>query len=65
MKKFDVPQMALVHLAGEDIIYTSLCPANYCDGFTCDQCEDHEHCVIQGPCKAFNCGHYLCPEYVG
>lgn len=64
MKRFDTPHMALVHLVNDDIICSSTdCGANYCDGFTCPQCQDHEHCGVQTPCSGYNCGHYLCREY--
>lgn len=64
MKRFGTPHMALVHLVKDDIICSSIgCSANYCDGFTCPQCQDEESCSVQTPCTAFNCGHYLCREY--
>lgn len=64
MKKFGVPKMAMVHLTGEDIICTSGgCVAQYCDDYTCPQCEDHENCPVQTGCTQYNCKHYLCLEY--
>lgn len=63
MRKFEMPQLTLTHLASADVITTS-CAANYCDGYTCPVCEDHENCGVQTPCSGYNCKHYLCPEYV-
>lgn len=64
MKRFVTPRMALVHLVNDDIICASGdCVANYCDGFTCPQCEDHENCPVQTECTQYQCPHYLCPQY--
>ena len=63
MKRFGTPHMALVHLVNEDIICKSLCTANYCDGFTCPDCEDHDNCPVQTGCTQYQCPHYLCLEY--
>ena len=66
MKRFSAPHMALVHLVNENIIYTSGgCVAQYCNDYTCPQCEDHENCGVQTPCTGYQCSHYLCPEYIG
>ena len=64
MRQFKMPQMMLVSFTNENVIATSLgCNINYCDGFTCPQCDNHDNCPVQGPCTAFKCNHYLCPEY--
>ena len=64
MRKFEMPQMTLIHFANENVIATSRCMENYCDGFTCPQCDENgNYCAVQTPCTAHNCGHYLCPEY--
>jgi len=63
MKKFGAPHMAMVHLVNDDIICVSQCMANYCNGFTCPECEDHENCPVQTSCTQYNCEHYLCPTY--
>lgn len=63
MKKFGAPHMDLVHLVNDDVICQSLCTSNYCDGFTCPQCEDHDNCSVQTPCTGYQCPHYLCLEY--
>ncbi len=65
MRKFEMPQMTRIQFANENVIATSGgCVAQYCDGFTCPYCEDHENCGVQTPCTQYNCKHYLCPEYV-
>ena len=64
MRKFEMPQITLIHLVDENVIATSSCNANYCDGFTCPQCDNNDnYCGVQTPCAANNCGHYLCPTY--
>ena len=63
MKEFGIPHMTAVYLASENIIVTSLCVEQYCDGFTCPQCDGDKECPVQSPCHAHECGHYLCPTY--
>ena len=64
MKRFDKPRMERVNLVREDIIAASICNDKYCDGYTCPQCdEDGNYCVIQSPCGAHQCSHYLCTTY--
>ena len=64
MKEFKMPQMAVIHFENENVIITSLCNTNYCNGFTCPKCDDNgNYCAIQTPCTAHQCGCYLCPDY--
>ncbi len=64
MKRFGAPHMTLVHLVNDDVIRTSAgCVENYCDGYTCPVCQDHDNCGVQTSCTGYNCPHYLCPEY--
>jgi len=65
MKKFDTPRMERIDLVRQNIMAASACSAQYCDGFTCPVCEDHDNCSVQTPCEGYNCPHYLCPEYLG
>lgn len=63
MKKFDAPCMTMVYLSKENVIITSGCNSNYCDGYTCDDCGPLD-CPVQTPCKQYNCPHVLCPTYM-
>lgn len=64
MKKFDAPHMTMVYLSREDIITTSPCNSNYCDGHVCDQCHsDDITCNVVTPCTAHTCGRVLCRTY--
>lgn len=70
MKTFNAPRMERINLASQNTIFTSDCMSNYCDGHTCPNCdpagcEGFTGCPIQSACSAFNCGHYLCPQYIG
>ena len=59
MKKFEIPQMSVVHLVSSNVIYASGCK-RVCDGFTCDNCEctGYETCM-----KGFTCNSaYRCEK---
>ena len=59
MKQFKIPQMTLVHLAGENVIYSSIC-----NGFVCDNCEctGYQGCEWGFVCKTlYNCESYVLP----
>lgn len=57
MKKFEIPQMSVVHLVSSNVIYASGC-TSVCNGFTCDDCA----CTGYGTCiAAFTCEQqYTC-----
>ena len=57
MKSFGIPEMAIVRLSKEDVIATSLCEANICGNYQCDDCVE---CV-----GTFTCWSVICPEYQG
>ena len=64
MKKFDTPRMERIDLVRQNIMATSGCYENYCDGYTCPQCDDQGYyCDVQSPCSAQKCGHYQCLTY--
>lgn len=48
MKRFEVPQMTLVHLESENVIYASGCNTKTCDGFTCNSGFDCPDCTCSG-----------------
>lgn len=59
MKKFEVPQMAIVNLAGEDIIMASPCTHcvenTICPDYMCTDCVD---CSGVFRCIAVECSGY-------
>lgn len=66
MKKFEIPQITLVHLVNDNVIYSS-CNSNTCysfescDGFTCPDCEcdGFSECLNAFKCgSGFACGNY-------
>ena len=60
MKKFESPQMTLIHFAGEKVIYTSGC-TSVCNGHQCDECECSGGF---GSCQwRFTCENYECSAY--
>lgn len=64
MKRFDTPRMERINLVRQNIMAISGCTENYCYGYTCPDCEDHDDCLSQSPCNPFNCNPYACLTYV-
>ena len=61
MKKFEIPQMTLVHLVSENVIFASPC------SFFCEECEctGFGDCLYayNGSCSGFGCNNgYNCPD---
>lgn len=56
MKKFNIPQMVILHLADEDIIRTS----GFCQGVTCVQyiCPTCVTCPSGFECISLKCDSY-------
>ena len=59
MKRFNIPSMAIIPLANEDIVTTSPCDtycASVCPRYTCPDCWPD--------CKTHVCLDVDCPSYV-
>ena len=66
MKKFEIPQMTLIHLVNEDVICNSiLCTSKACSSYcsTCD-CSHSYDCPVVGGCSTY-CSTGLCTAYYG
>lgn len=63
MRKFEMPQMTLIRLTNENIIYTSICTSKMCTAFCTEcPCGGSYECGIYPNCNAY-CTEHLCTEY--
>ena len=63
MKKFDTPRMERINLVRQNIMAVSPCNTNYCNDYTCDECQIDFTCYSLSPCTRYHCNSYLCPYY--
>ena len=56
MKRFTVPKMSVVELTGEDVLCSSYCGDQFCEGYDCPDCPTE--CTGIYHCEIFKCTRY-------
>ena len=56
MKQFEKPELTLIQLANDDLIITSGCDDNICQGYDCPDCPNE--CTGTYHCLSFKCKNY-------
>lgn len=61
MKQFKTPELTVIRLSNEDVIYCSgTCKGHTCDSYTCNDCAE---CTGAWECYSVMCNSYYCRPY--